>query len=104
MRKSLGGLAPPVLFVAFSFGSANAQSAIQPTVDITQVPVAAQPSAHFDADAATEAYLAMMPAAAKARSDAYFEGGYWLILWDLLFASGVAMLLLETRWSARLRA
>ena len=38
------------------------------------------PSPNFSADAATEAYLAEIPAAARARSDAYFEGGYWLIL------------------------
>jgi hypothetical protein len=48
--------------------------------DVLQVPAAAQPSAHFDADAATEAYLAQIPASARSRSDAYFEGGYWLIL------------------------
>src|SRR3974377_983839 len=46
--------------------------------DITKVPAAAQPSDHFDVNAATDAYLALMPASAKARSDAYFEGGYWL--------------------------
>jgi STE24 endopeptidase len=37
-------------------------------------------SGHFDADAATAAYLATMTPAARARSDAYFEGGYWLTL------------------------
>ncbi len=67
---------------------AQAQPAIQPTVDITKVPAAAQPSAHFDANAATEAYMAMIPPAATARSNAYFEGGYWLILWDFLYSLG----------------
>ena len=80
--------------------SARAQPAIQPTVDITKVPAAAQPSAHFNADAATEAYMAMIPPAANARSDAYFEGGYWLILWDFLYASAICLLLLKLRWSA----
>jgi STE24 endopeptidase len=42
-------------------------------------------SGHFDVDAATAAYLATMTPAARARSDAYFEGGYWLVLWDFLF-------------------
>ena len=60
-----------------------------------QVPAAAQPSAHFNADAATEAYMAMIPPAATARSDAYFEGGYWLILWDFLYASAICLLLLN---------
>jgi STE24 endopeptidase len=92
-----------VLFAAMGLGSAQAQPAIQPAVDITQVPAAAQPSAHFDADAATEAYMAMIPPAATARSNAYFEGGYWLILWDFLYASVIALLLLNLRWSARMR-
>ena len=81
----------------------GAQPAIQPTIDITKVPAAAQPSDHFDADAATEAYMAMMPPAAIARSNAYFEGGYWLILWDFLVAPAIGLLLLQTRWSARMR-
>ena len=103
MRQCVRSFALPVLFVAFTFGSAGAQPAIQPTVDITQVPAAAQPSAHFDPDAATEAYMAMMPAAAKARSDAYFEGGYWLMLWDFIIASTIALLLLNLRWSVKMR-
>jgi STE24 endopeptidase len=67
------------------------------------VPAAAQPSPHFNAEAATDAYMAMMPAAAIARSNAYFEGGYWLILWDFLYASAISLLLLNLRWSARMR-
>jgi STE24 endopeptidase len=89
--------------IAFGALSAASQPAIQPTADITKVPVAAQPSPQFDADAATEAYLALMPPAAVARSNAYFEGGYWLILWDFLYASGISLLLLNLRWSARMR-
>jgi STE24 endopeptidase len=81
----------------------RAQPAIQPTVDITKVPAAAQPSDHFDAEAATEAYMAMMPPAAVARSNAYFEGGYWLILWDFLIGAAISLLLLATGWSARMR-
>jgi STE24 endopeptidase len=81
----------------------RAQPAAQPAVDITKVPAAAQPSDHFDAEAATEAYMAMMPPAAVARSNAYFEGGYWLILWDFLFGAVISLLLLATGWSARMR-
>jgi STE24 endopeptidase len=81
----------------------RAQAAIPPTVDITRVPPAAQPSAHFDAQAATEAYMAMIPPAATARSDAYFEGGYWLLLWDFLYGATISLLLLNLRWSARMR-
>ena len=67
------------------------------------IPPEAQPSANFDAEAATTAYLAEMPAEARARSDAYFEGGYWLQLWDFLYGAAVALLLLYGRWSARMR-
>jgi STE24 endopeptidase len=67
------------------------------------IPAAAQASAHFDPVAATNAYLATVPADKRARSDAYFEGGYWLLLWDYLLSSAVYVLLLASGWSARMR-
>lgn len=67
------------------------------------VPAAAQTSDHFDAVAATDAYLAQLPAEAKTRSDAYFEGGYWLLLWDFLYGAALSLLLLSLRWSAGMR-
>jgi len=70
---------------------------------VITVPPAAQPSDHFDPEAATNAYLAEIPAEARARSDAYFEGGYWLILWDFLYGVVAALLLLNLRWSAKMR-
>jgi STE24 endopeptidase len=60
-------------------------------------------SGHFDADAATAAYLATMTPAARARSDAYFEGGYWLMLWDFVIGLLLAWALLSWRFSARMR-
>ena len=84
--------------------SAGAVAQPAPEVpDITKVPAAAQPSDHFDVNAATDAYLALMPASAKARSDAYFEGGYWLILWNFLLGAAIALLLLNLGWSAWMR-
>src|SRR5260221_10932027 len=70
---------------------------------VIQVPLEAQATTHFDATAATNGYLAQIPADKTARSDAYFEGGYWMILWDFLYGVGVALLLLNLRWSARMR-
>jgi STE24 endopeptidase len=70
---------------------------------VIQVPAEAQASPHFDATVATNAYLAQIPADKTARSDAYFEGGYWMILWDFLYGAVVALLLLHLRWSARMR-
>ena len=103
MRRFFAGLFLVLAIATTGLIAAHAQPAVQPTVDITKVPAAAQPSDHFDADAATRAYLDMMPPAAIARSNAYFEGGYWLILWDFLVSSAIALLLLELRWSARMR-
>jgi len=68
-------------------------------------PGLAQPSAagSFDVEAATEEYLSRLSPEEKARSDAYFEGGYWLQLWGFLYTLGVAWLLLGTGLSARMR-
>jgi STE24 endopeptidase len=57
----------------------------------------------FDAARATNTYLARISGAARARSDAYFEGGYWLMLLDLVWALAIAGLLLWLRISAGLR-
>lgn len=57
----------------------------------------------FDPDAATAAYLAKMPPAQRAQSDAYFEGGYWLQLWSFLYGAAVSLLLLFGKISARMR-
>jgi len=70
---------------------------------VIQVPAEAQASSHFDPTAATNAYLAQIPADKTARSDAYVEGGYWLILWEFLSGVVVALLFLNLRWSARMR-
>ena len=71
--------------------------------DEIPIPAAAQPSDHFNVEAATDAYIAAMPAGARSKSDAYFEGGYWLILWDFLYGAIIYLLLLHLRWSAGMR-
>jgi STE24 endopeptidase len=93
-----------IFFWAFHATPALAQPpAANEMPSVVQVPAEAQPSAHFDATEATNAYLAQIPADKAARSDAYFEGGYWLILWDFLYGVVVSLLLLNLRWSARMR-
>jgi len=57
----------------------------------------------FDPAEATQAWLATVPADMRAKSDAYFEGGYWLVLWNFLLAAAISTLLLQSRMSARLR-
>ncbi|MFN3518241.1 MAG: M48 family metallopeptidase [Sphingomonas sp.] len=57
----------------------------------------------FDVDAATRAYLDLLQGSARAKSDAYFEGGYWLILWNAVVAVLVYGALLASGFSARMR-
>ncbi len=61
-------------------------------------------AAAFDVDAATRAYLATFNGAARAKSDAYFEGGYWLLLWNAVVGVGIAWALLRYGVVARLSA
>lgn len=68
-------------------------------------PAAAPPPARqpFDPEAATRAYLDSLSAEQRERSDAYFEGGYWLQLWGFLYGLGVAWLLLGSGLSRKMR-
>ena len=56
-----------------------------------------------DPATATRAWLDTVPADKRAKSDAYFEGGYWLILWNFLVNAAIAIFLLSSGISARLR-
>src|SRR5258708_28323774 len=103
MKCALFGLA----LLIFCIGAAQAQNKVdlsasqRPTVQT--VPPEAHPSDQSTAEAATNAYLAQIPPAARARSDAYFEGGYWLLLWDFLMSAIIYWLLLHYGWSAKMR-
>jgi Zn-dependent protease with chaperone function len=57
----------------------------------------------LDPAAATQAWLDSVPRDQRERSDAYFEGGYWLILWNFVLAVAISVFLLTSRFSARLR-
>ena len=57
----------------------------------------------FDIEAASRAYLDTLSGAARAKSDAYFEGGYWIILWDALVAVASYLVMLRFGWSAKWR-
>jgi STE24 endopeptidase len=81
---------------------ATAQSAEAPA-SLAVVADRQTSSGPFDVSAAVDAYLAKMPPAERARSNAYFEGGYWLLLWDFLSTVVVMWLLLRFRWSMRMR-
>jgi STE24 endopeptidase len=55
----------------------------------------------FDPEAATRAYLDTLQGAAREKSDAYFEGGYWLLLWGALVSVAASWIILRLGWSAR---
>lgn len=76
--------------------AATSAAAVEPSAIVAAAPA-------FDAEAATEAYLARLAPDARARSDAYFEGGYWLQAWDFLIGLALAAALLASGLSARMR-
>jgi len=57
----------------------------------------------LDPAAATRAWLDSIPRNQREKSDAYFEGGYWLILWNFLLTAAISVFLLASWFSARLR-
>ena len=56
----------------------------------------------FDVEAATQAYLNTLDAAARARSDAYFEGGYLILVAGALISCLIFWALLHLGWASRL--
>jgi STE24 endopeptidase len=95
-----------IVLCVFAFAIADAQEQPGPnaTTASTSTATNATPAINSsDPAAATRAWLDTVPADKRARSDAYFEGGYWLILWNFLIAVAISLVLLGTRISARLR-
>ncbi len=59
--------------------------------------------AAFNVEAATQAYLDRLDPQQRAASDAYFEGGYWLDLWQWLYGLLIAWVLLNFGISTKMR-
>ncbi|HXN55298.1 MAG TPA: M48 family metallopeptidase [Myxococcales bacterium] len=91
------------MIAAFAAALAAAALAAAPVQLPPPPPAASGASGSIDPGAATAAYLDQLPAEARAKSDAYFEGGYWLDLWSFLWSAGIFLLLLFTGASARMR-
>lgn len=85
------------------FAMPGAARALEPPAPTPSVPASVENSKWFDPAAATQAWLAKIPADKRAKSDVYFEGGYWLILWNFLVIVAISIFLLQSRISARLR-
>ncbi len=89
------------LFLAVSLLCSPALFAQEPSPSVSVLTPSIAPDA--DPATATRAWLDTVPADKKAKSDAYFEGGYWLILWNFLLAAAISLLFLGTGLSARMR-
>src|SRR5205823_725497 len=63
----------------------------------------AEAAKSFNPVEATKAWLSTVPADKRAKSDAYFEGGYWLLLWSFLVGAAISIFLLASRFSSQLR-
>jgi STE24 endopeptidase len=109
MRKiaCVAGTMLLVLIEILTVGAATAQPARAPTATVQIQPLnpvgSPSPAPQFDAEKATNAYLATVKGEARKKSDAYFEGGYVLLLVDALYTIIVAALLLWLRISAGMR-
>ncbi|MDO7885527.1 M48 family metallopeptidase [Hymenobacter cheonanensis] len=88
-----------LLLLALLLVTLGAPALAQPAPDS---PAQAPPA--FNVEAATRHYLDTLTPAQKAQSDAYFEGGYWLQLWEVVYALAVAGVFLGLGLGRRLRA
>src|SRR5438105_3048033 len=94
---------PILLTLALWMVIASAEISARETPAQTASPDVAADTKTLDPAAATEAWLATVPREQREKSDAYFEGGYWLLLWNFLLVAAISVFLLESRISARLR-
>jgi STE24 endopeptidase len=95
-----------ILFIFAGTGSIHAQETSRPagvTDPGYSSPAVSDDIKSFDPATATQAWLATVPREERAKSDAYFEGHYWLLLWDFLLIAAISIFLLSSRISARLR-
>lgn len=91
------------LFLTVSLMFAAPAPAQQTAKQSAATTISIENASSFDPTAATQAWLNTVPPEKRAKSDAYFEGGYWLILWNFLLAVAISIFLLASRISARMR-
>jgi STE24 endopeptidase len=99
MRVTLCAVLLVLCTVAASPGQAQTPSQVSAPPTIRANPAAES----FDVYAAVQFYLAKMPPSQRARSNAYFEGGYWLLLFDFVVLVLSMWTLLRFRLSVRMR-
>jgi len=62
-----------------------------------------QAASRFDAEKATATLINTIPLAVRNKANSYWEGGYWLLLWNFLYAAFIAWLFLFGGLSAYIK-
>src|SRR6266481_6239884 len=78
---------PILLTLAVCLAITSAEISARETPAQTASPAVVADTKSFDPAAATQAWLASVPREQREKSDAYFEGGYWLLLWNFLLVA-----------------
>ena len=91
------------LFLVVGIGVALPSVAEDAAPTLT-IPAGAEAGPDFDAERATRAWVDTLTPEQRAKSDAYFEGGYVLDVVDFAYGIGVAVLFLLSPLSRRMRA
>jgi STE24 endopeptidase len=98
MKKLIAAAFALLLAFACSVHAAdNKQFQIKPIDDAWRA------SLPRDAEAATQAFMERLPKETVERANNYFEGGYWLLLWNFLLGLAIAWILLAKKRFARFR-
>src|SRR5207249_2540554 len=103
LRSMINCLILLLLGACLTIGLSSQARAQQSSAPPPAARISAENPSAFDPGAATQAWLDTVPADKRAKSDAYFKGGYWLILWNFLLVASISIFLLASRISARLR-
>ena len=96
------GVVCAVFWVQPGFAQEDKQLADNKPV-VLVVPDGARSGPDFDVEQATDAYINLLTEEQRAKSNAYMEGGYWLILWNFIYGLAIAWLLLAKELSTRMR-
>jgi STE24 endopeptidase len=102
-RYQANAVIRPLIVILIAVGVVIALMPVYARGNPAPLTSAAENANRFDPAAATKAWLATIPRDRREKSDAYFEGGYWLVLWNFLLLAAISVSLLESRISARLR-
>jgi len=96
-------IAAGVASLAAQTGGRAAEILVHPPLGPVPAEAEFDASGHLDPERATRAYLDTIPADKRLASNKYFEGGYWLTLWDALWTIAISLFFLYSGLSARLR-